>query len=670
MRKDRFVTALLFAVAALTFVSAATYNRYGALDKRHFLTEEQIAFVRPGLNLDVQEIEVTDARQVRVTFTVADDRGLPLDLDGVRTPGPIRARFVLAYLPSGQDHYEAYTTRVQTSPITGDSAVQPTADSGGSFERIGEGTYVYTFGVQLPEGFEADATHSVGIYSDRDLSEFNLGTQIDNDVEHFLPAGGEVPRIRDIARNEDCNACHDPLAIHGGFRQKVELCVMCHYDGVVDPDTGNSVDMGIMTHRIHMGMDLPSVQAGEPYQIIGFRQTVFDYSTVEFPQDIRYCESCHSPEATQNMAHLLNPTRASCGSCHDDVDFETGEGHVGGPAISDNLCSSCHLPEGELEFDASIRGAHTIPANSRQLAGINIEIEDVMNTGPGENPTVIFRVTDDEGQIQAPSDFSFFNLVMAGPTNDYKYLFSERVVESAEPFGDSFSYTFNAAIPSGAMGTFVMGAEAFRNVPLNEGTTQEFSHRETAENPVFFFPVTSSQAFARRRIVTDEKCEACHKNLNLHGSIRHNATDYCQTCHNPVADDSPFRTEGEPRSIDFKMMIHRIHRGEELTRDYTLIGFMGSVHNYNEVRYPGDLRNCEACHVGDSYTLPTLGIRSTIDNNEFFSPIAPETTSCLGCHDGRESAAHAFVNIAPFGEACAACHGEGAEFAVSKVHAR
>jgi hypothetical protein len=28
------------------------------------------------------------------------------------------------------------------------------------------------------------------------------------------------------------------------------------------------------------------------------------------------------------------------------------------------------------------------------------------------------------------------------------------------------------------------------------------------------------------------------------------------------------------------------------------------------------------------------------------------------------------VNIAPFGEGCAACHGEGREFAVSRVHAR
>jgi hypothetical protein len=54
----------------------------------------------------------------------------------------------------------------------------------------------------------------------------------------------------------------------------------------------------------------------------------------------------------------------------------------------------------------------------------------------------------------------------------------------------------------------------------------------------------------------------------------------------------------------------------------------------------------------------------------FFSPTPPTATACLGCHDGISAAAHAYVNIAPFGEACASCHGEDAQFAVTKVHAR
>ncbi len=44
-------------------------------------------------------------------------------------------------------------------------------------------------------------------------------------------------------------------------------------------------------------------------------------------------------------------------------------------------------------------------------------------------------------------------------------------------------------------------------------------------------------------------------------------------------------------------MIHRIHTGEELTQDFTIYGFNGSVNNFNHVLFPGDLRDCLKCHV-------------------------------------------------------------------------
>ncbi len=115
--------------------------------------------------------------------------------------------------------------------------------------------------------------------------------------------------------------------------------------------------------------------------------------------------------------------------------------------------------------------------------------------------------------------------------------------------------------------------------------------------------VTDEEAVPRRQIVSDAKCETCHENLALHGSNRHNASGYCQICHNPLADDSPYREEEDmpARTIDFKMLIHRIHMGEELENDYTQIGYRGTAHNFNHVVYPGDLRNCAKCHVDDSW---------------------------------------------------------------------
>jgi OmcA/MtrC family decaheme c-type cytochrome len=142
-------------------------------------------------------------------------------------------------------------------------------------------------------------------------------------------------------------------------------------------------------------------------------------------------------------------------------------------------------------------------------------------------------------------------------------------------------------------------------------------------------------------------------------------------CHNPNADDSPFRPEEDmpARTIDFKMMIHRIHAGVFLENDYTQIGYRGTPHNYNGVVYPGDLRNCEKCHVDDSW-MEAGGNLDTITLREFFSPMPPNSTACAGCHDSMATAAHAYQNIAPFGEACMACHGDGKTFSVASSHAR
>ncbi|MGE5278040.1 MAG: multiheme c-type cytochrome, partial [Acidobacteriota bacterium] len=157
-------------------------------------------------------------------------------------------------------------------------------------------------------------------------------------------------------------------------------------------------------------------------------------------------------------------------------------------------------------------------------------------------------------------------------------------------------------------------------------------------------------------------------------------TEECVMCHNPNANDSARRPadKGPVESIDFKRMIHRIHTGEELTQDFTVYGFFTPPNppnpvNFNEVRFPGDRRDCEKCHVPDAQEVsetPPDGLLPTTTLRDWYSPQQHFAAACLGCHDNKPAAAHAFVMTAPFGEACAACHGPDADFAVSKVHAR
>ncbi len=144
------------------------------------------------------------------------------------------------------------------------------------------------------------------------------------------------------------------MSFHGGSRVGVALCIMCHQPQTVDPNTGNSLDMKVFIHSIHMGASLPSVVGRrKPYQIYGFNG-YSDFSGVMYPRlhpqyDPRDCAgTCHNPKngAAQTNAWLTTPSRAACGGCHNDVNFATGQNHVNLPQVDDNQCSQCHIPTG------------------------------------------------------------------------------------------------------------------------------------------------------------------------------------------------------------------------------------------------------------------------------------------------------------------------------------
>src|SRR5260370_35034948 len=123
-----------------------------------------------------------------------------------------------------------------TDPKTGNTATQAALDSGGTFQQVGPGLYTYTFKTKIPN-FDPTATHSIGGQAERDLTQFNLGTQGIDDVYTFVPNGDPVTMVRDVAGTLACNQCHNPLAMHGGARQKVAHCIPCHNPGTAAPAT-------------------------------------------------------------------------------------------------------------------------------------------------------------------------------------------------------------------------------------------------------------------------------------------------------------------------------------------------------------------------------------------------------------------------------------------------
>jgi OmcA/MtrC family decaheme c-type cytochrome len=381
------------------------------------------------------------------------------------------------------------------------------------------------------------------------------------------------------------------------------------------------------------------------------------------------------------------------------VDFASGVNHPGGPQVSDNQCATCHIPQGELDFDASIKGAHLVPTDSTSLKGLVFQIVKVDNGLAGQKPTITFTVKDNSGAAVPLSSLDNLSFVMAGPTWDYGYTsfgsdvttpgyVSESATTAAKCGTDgTCTYAFSHAVPSGANGTFAIGMEGRRTETLLPGTVTQMSVQYGGDNKVTYFSVDGSPVQPRRTVVSIANCNQCHVNLTLHGNNR-NEIEMCVLCHNPSNTDGaqrPNATDPAERTkpnqgINLNLLIHRIHTGENLKEDgktYTVIGRNGSVNDFTDVRFPmmspqgapGDTRNCAKCHLNDS-NATSGGVNDVLDPQGFINPVKPNSSACIGCHVTQAASAHTLTNTSPIGEACAVCHSAGSEFSVDKEHAQ
>ena len=672
--------AALLLTGGIALVSAPS-SPFRSTEKAFYADERTINFVRPGLEIKIRGVDVAQDGTVRVSYTLRDPRGLPLDREGITTPGTVATSFVIATIPRDSAYYNSYTTRVQTSPITGQRATQAGADAGGTFTKSADGDYIYQLATKLPAGFDRSATHSVLAYGSRNLTEFSLGTNYDDDVFTWVPAGGAVSKVRDVVKTATCNSCHSNMGFHGGSRRSMEGCIMCHQPQTTDPDTGNTVDMTTMVHKIHMGAELPSVVGGKDYCIIGNAQSEHCYGEVEFIAGPNNCAMCHKADATgaakpaQADAHLKNPSRAACGSCHDNINFASGQGHGAAnlPQTDDSRCSTCHIPQGEQEYDASIVGSHVTPTLAPSLPGVKFEFLALDDAVAGRRPRVTFSIKNKAGDTVAPNTMNSLSMVLAGPTTDYASYRSEAAAANSQDLGGGrYAYTFTQPIPAEAKGSFTIGIEGYKNFDLLAGTTRQQTVRDALLNVTRTFSVDGSPVAPRRSSVSLEKCNSCHGFLSLHGSNR-NTIDQCVLCHNPNQTDAGRRTPGlmPAESVHMATMIHRIHTGKTQTRDFTIYGFGGNPINFNKAGYPGILQNCSQCHINNSQQLPVKeGVLPVVDPRGYNTNPGPESAACTGCHATKAAAAHAAINSNAIGESCATCHGNSSEFAVDKVHAQ
>ncbi|MEO6773637.1 MAG: OmcA/MtrC family decaheme c-type cytochrome [Kofleriaceae bacterium] len=646
-----------------------------------------------------------------VSFTLTDGNATPLDLSGRLTAGTVAPSFVLAQLAQQADgspgQYTSYTTQQATSG-SGAMATQAQVESNGTVAVVDvtKGEYTYTFATPAT-GIVSTLTQTVGALAVRT----NGTTQtIGNATFSARPDGG-TPISRQEVTDTTCNQCHKALTMHGGRWTSTDQCILCHQPQSSDPSSGNTLDFKVMIHKIHDGVDLPSVIAGTPYQIIGYHNSVNDFSTVEFPQSIQRCTACHA--GTQGDRWKTSPAKVTCTSCHDNISFETPVPagkvlHGGGTQATEQNCAICHPGTGSI---AGIADVHLTGLLSATATTVALSIQSMTNTGPGQIPTMTFIATVNGAPVNLlASPLTAVTATIAGPTTDYAAYWQAKVQGSGAVGTLSLvdagtglhSYTFpaSAVIPAAATGSYSVALEGYLQ-PTSADP------RYAAVNPVFSFPVTDATVNPRRQIVSLTNCNTCHYKLAAHGGARTNP-QYCVFCHNPSTYDSP----GAPRfqtttnvnaeALDFRHMLHKVHAGTELSQPYVIGGYPlpsvatpgGTPNDFAAIRYPAPLTACSACHTSKNWTLPltasaayaptTFGFMScdpaagSISTAYCASPYwtvastvqeQPQTSVCTSCHDAPYTLAHAQLNTTAGGvEACATCHGAGMIEDVSLFH--
>ncbi len=632
-------------------------------------------FTGPGLQILIDDVSVDDEGVCAVEFRLTDDGGRALDREGVLTEGAIAPGFVLSWLKENRDgeslQYVAYTTRVQE--VDGfDPETQSSTDFGGTYEMISLGRYKYTFATKIDINEErSHLTHTLGVYGRRAFGDKNY---VDNELYSWVPDGSDVETVHDVVTDESCNSCHSRLEFHGGQRRGVGMCNLCHTEeNSIDPESGNTVDFQVMIHKIHMGENLPSVQAGEPYQIVGYMGHVADYSEIIYPWDMRDCSKCHT--GSQGERWIDRPSQKPCASCHDRTYFGAGEPpegwtkHSGGPR-DDSECIVCHAGD-SLE---PIEQSHYTRFNDPSAPVVEAEILSISGTSPGSTPTIEFVVSVDGAPLDLianPLDRIRMNIW--GPTSDVSYRVNEIISEApvcSDPVvppclaesTDGFTYHAATAIPAGANGTYFVGMDGRYAL---DGVNYPF------ENPILEFAVTG-ETMSRRQVVSLERCNSCHEHLAPHGG-NYNQIEYCLNCHNPGAtggaeDVTPGQSTVAP-SINLKDLIHRLH---------------------STTHYPAPVNDCAQCHDDDTIALPLaddalpstsilvecpstqadcLGMGGASNVPLETTMLTPaQSAACTSCHNSTSARVHAETNSSMSGEACATCHGPNRGLDVGVVH--
>jgi hypothetical protein len=734
-----FIRLILVSVVFLSTATnlaarseAVNDGGYTTNDLEFYLTDEEIFFIRPGLVIEILDVTIPPDMQPEVTYTISDPRGMPLDHEGITTPGVVDMRFTLANIPMGEEQKVRLTyERISRN---------------GVLTMLAPGEYHYKFDVVIES--DQGTTHTLVLGGRRDLREFDLDRYADNDVESWVPSGDSDAVPRDIVTTETCNRCHQALGEHGSRWQSPQACTQCH-----NPTQNTRFD--ILIHAVH--------SAGEAGG--------HDFSEIEYPADINDCQVCHTGGTpTESFPMVASPAAALVCDGSGNGETTLNWQHTGQVEIQIRTSAS---PDGKvfarggstgsaptgkwvkdgtmfdlydldsMELIQSVKVDATVLGCVSNAPGKSVGVAGAQHTNWMDHPTRVvcgschehadvdfetgeghIALSDDSkcGNCHEPDSGKEFDRSVAGAHLPlYKsaqlpgVIVEFMEVTNTNP-GDAPIVTYSVKSKNGPLNPAAL--DRLRFVITGPNEDYSFYAREdvgsgsvqVGDDWVYTFntplPMDAVGSFTiglegRDEVpvdfgggeVSDERDVAEPPSLafavtDATAIPRRMVVDdeKCESCHVNLDAHGGGRRDANycitchspdlvdiatpSESVHMKWMIHKIHRGERLENGYVVVRNRGTF-DFSDKVYPGDLRKCDACHVNDSQQLSLPdGVLPTITEQAWWSPTLPQAAACLSCHDDDESAVHAYSNTTFFGESCSTCHGEGKFASVDRVHAQ
>ncbi len=496
-----------------------------------------------------------------------------------------------------------------------------------------------------------------------------------------------------------CNACHDPLGIHGGTRREYKYCQACHNAKLETVAGGgwDNTNLVNLVHKIH------NHAAG--VQNLG---EVGDFSEVTYPQDIRNCTRCHQgPDADNTYANFnMKPTITACGSCHINVDFATGTGHVGGAAATNAGCAGCHPPGAILGYHATENatpnnlqlpgtlvnfeyGINSVTVDNANVATIKFWIkQDGAFVNLGDNaitrpagfsggPSFLFAYALPQDGIAAPADYN--NLGRTAGQPESLSIIGLPIVAFDNTFAE-YTVTRANAFPAGAKMRAVALQGYFTQISGGAGIDNVGRHTFSVHKPVTGdavrrVAVESGYTNSNNPLTgTPTGCLECHEIFEGHGGNRVSNAQVCVMCHNtslstggrtinanPINPDIVALFGNDPLqypevSNNFKELIHGIHGAAKRTTNFVDIRnrLNGILLLGDEITYPGDESKCGKCHLNNLYqNIQTTNIPLTTVVTT--TGVAGETRDDILAARASVPNATDLVNT-PASSACGHCH--------------